>query len=89
MADKILGSDVDTPIWMALKAQRPKAKDMILVTAVSIAPVIIAVLIQKPALRQAIVMRALHTSKEFCQEMADFWQKLATKSAQGYQKVQL
>jgi hypothetical protein len=89
MTDKILGSEPDSPIWMALKAQRPKAKDMLIVTAVSIAPVIIAVLIQKPALRQAIVMRTLHTTKEFCQEMADFWQKLANKSAQGYQKVQL
>ncbi len=89
ITDEIPGAKPERPIWMALIAQKPKIKDTIVFTAMSVAPVIIAILMQRPELRQVIKMRAFHTSKIVCQEIADFWQVLATKSAQGYQKVQL
>jgi hypothetical protein len=62
---------------------------MLIVIAVSLAPVAIAVLMQKPALRQAIQMKIFHTSKIACQHVADFFQIMATKSAQEYQKVSM
>jgi hypothetical protein len=87
--NEMIGSKSEHPIWMAVVPQKPKAKDMLIVTLFSIAPIAIAVLMQKPTLRQAIVMRSCHLSKNVCQEMADFWQILATKSAQAYQKAQM
>lgn len=84
-----IGRDADNPVWMALIPQKPKGKDVIAMTLISIAPIAIAILMQKPALRQAIVMRTCHITKNVCQDMADFWQIMATKSAQAYQKAQL
>lgn len=84
-----IGRNSDNPIWMALIPQKPKPRDMAVMMVLSIAPIAIAILMQKPALRQAIIMRTMHTTKEVCQEMADFWQIMATKAAQGYQKAQL
>lgn len=83
------GAKPENPIWMALLPTKPKIKDLLIVTVLSITPVAMAILMQKPALRQEIQMKALHISKIVCQEMADFWQILATKSAQEYQKVSL
>jgi broad-specificity NMP kinase len=79
----------DNPMWMAIIPQPPKPRDMILITLVSLAPIVIALLMQKPSLRQAIQMRAFHTTKVASQNVADFFQVIATKSAQEYQKVQL
>jgi hypothetical protein len=84
-----IGSEPGKPVWMAFVPNKPKMKDAIILTILSIMPIALAVLMQKPALRQAIQMRTYHTSKIICQDMADFWQVMATKSAQGYQKVQL
>lgn len=85
----IPGEKPETPIWMALVPVDPKMRQFFMVTVISIAPVAIAILMQKPQLRQAIAMRTLHTSKEMCQDMADMFQTLANHSATAYQKVQL
>jgi hypothetical protein len=86
---EIPGNKPENPIWMALTMQHPKPKDVIIHSVVLLAPIAIAILMQKPALRQYIKMQAFHTSKSVCQDIADFWQVMATKSAQGYQKAQL
>lgn len=85
----IPGEKPEAPIWMALVPVDPKVKHLIVFTLASVAPVAIAILMQRPAMRQAITMRMCHISKVVCQETADFFQVLATKSAQEYQKVQL
>jgi hypothetical protein len=82
-----IGSKPDNPVWTAFVPVKPSTKNLLIVMAFSIAPVAIAVLMQKPALRQAIQMRAFHTSKTACQYAADFFQSMATKSAQEYQKA--
>lgn len=87
--DKILGEKPESPIWMALVPVAPKFRNAVIFTLLSVAPVALAILMQKPALRQTIKMRAFHITKVSCQEMADFFQVMATKSAQEYQKVQL
>jgi hypothetical protein len=84
-----IGTEKENPIWMALVPVKPKLKDAIALTLISVAPIVLAILMQRPALRQAIKMRTLHFTKEYCQEIADVFQILATKSAQEYQKVQL
>lgn len=83
------GEKPEAPIWMAIVPIDPKFKNVVLLTLASIAPVAIAILMQRPAMRQAIAMRTLHFTKEVCQETADMFQTLANHSATAYQKVQL
>lgn len=83
------GEKPEMPIWMALVPVDPKMRQLFIFTVASIAPVAIAILMQKPQLRQAIAMRTLHFTKEVCQDTADVFQTLANHSATAYQKVQL
>lgn len=69
-----------------MSPQMKQLRDAMIVTIV---PVGIAILMQRPDLRQAIAMRLALYSKSFCQANADFWQTLATASAQAYQKARL
>jgi hypothetical protein len=85
LMEKVLGENAEAPVWMALVPVQPKLKNI----AFAIAPVVIAVLMQKPALRQEIMMRVCHVSRIGFQATADFCQVMATKSAQGYQKARL
>jgi hypothetical protein len=61
-------------------------RDAIIVTVV---PLTIALLIQRPDLRQALIMRAALMGKRIAQSQADFWQSLATEAAQAYNKARL
>jgi len=79
----------DNPLWMALMPREIKVKDFAIAVVLTVGPIAIAMLMQKPALRQAIRMRILHTTKEASQSLADAFQTIATKSAQGYQKAKL
>lgn len=56
---------------------------------ITVVPVGIAILMQRPDIRQAMAMRAAHYARLFCQGQADFWQSLATASAQAYNKARL
>ncbi len=58
-------------------------------TIMSIVPLVIIILMQKPALRKAIVMRTAHYGKETSQYLADFFQTTANKCAQEYNKARL
>ena len=58
-------------------------------TIMSIIPLAIIILMQKPAMRQAIVMRTAHYGKEASQYLADFFQNTATKCAQEYNKARM
>lgn len=74
------------PIVMKMIAERPPLIQMFVLT---VAPVAIAILMQKPALRQVIAMRLAHDAKEFCQGMADFWQDMALKCGTAYHKARM
>jgi hypothetical protein len=89
-AKEFPGGTPEKPIWMAMSTiQKPKLKDILVVTAISVLPVAIAILMQRPALRQAIQMKIFHSSRIACQYTADFFQVMATKAAQEYQKAQM
>ena len=83
-----LGSETN-PVRVAMSPVEIKPGRMFLMVAVSVLPVAIAILMQRPDLRQAIVMRVHLTSKAICQRQADFWQTAATRSAQAYQTARL
>jgi len=72
-----------------MKPEKPRARDIVIVTVVSLAPVVIALLIQKPALRQAIAMRFFHYSKMTCQNSARILGELGIKAESAYQKASL
>jgi hypothetical protein len=86
---EVMAGTKSNPLWMAIMPREIKVKDFAVAIALTVAPIGIALLMQKPALRQAIQMRACHASKVSCQSMADMFQTLATKSAQGYQKASM
>lgn len=84
------GSKPERPIWMAMASvNKPKLKDVILVTLVSVAPVAIAILMQKPALRQQLQMKFYNTSLRVSQNTAFAFGKMAMWAEEGYRKAQL
>jgi len=84
------GGTASEPIWIrTVRDDASLFKDLGPAILITLIPVAIALLMQKPALRQAVVMRTAHASKVFCQGQADFWQGLATRSAQVYNKARL
>lgn len=52
-------------------------------------PIAVAMIIQRPDLRQALTMRAAHYARAFCQAQADFWQTCATAAAGAYNKARM
>lgn len=84
-----LGQHPDMPVWIRTVRDEGLIKDLAPALLITLIPVAIAILMQKPALRQAIMMRAAHVSKSFCQSQADLWQSWATKSAQVYNKARM
>jgi hypothetical protein len=81
-----LGSK-ESPVWISWNetANRDELKRL----AFSLLAVAIITLIQRPDIRQMLIMRVSKFSKDFCQAQADMWQKLATSSAQAYQNARL
>lgn len=65
------------------------SKALIKSVVFTILPVIVVILMQKPALRQSIRMRSAHYGKEVCQSIADFFQSQATGFAQEYNKARM
>lgn len=68
------------------KSGAKQLRDALIVTLI---PVAIALLMQKPALRQALAMKSAHYARRFCQAQADFWQSMATGAAQAYNRARL
>ena len=68
---------------------KPDTKAALTSAVFAILPIVIVILLQKPALRQNIRMRTAHYGKEICQPLADFFQKAATGFAQDYNKARL
>ena len=64
-------------------------KQMVEAVVIAAVPVAVVYLIQRPALRQALTMRAAHYARAFCQAQADFWQAMATGAATAYNKARL
>lgn len=78
------------PMHIVLSSMKPPtAKEAVMLTLVTVAPIALAILMQKPALRQAILMRATHYGKEICRWGADICNKGGDACAQTYNKVRL
>jgi hypothetical protein len=72
--------DATDPVIVAFGgAKTPPLKDIIMMTLVTILPVAIVILMQKPALRQALIMRTSHTGRTLCNQQANFWKTASRK----------
>lgn len=83
------GDNPKDPIWMSYVPAKIKFTHVLLVTGISVAPVALAILMQKPALRQAIIMRVCHTGRNTCERITTKSLSLQLWFNQEYQKAQL
>lgn len=75
---------MDTP-----KMKTPTLKEFGVSLIISLAPIVIMVLITKPALRQTIKMRLALGARNFAIQQAGFWQETSFKLARVYDKARL
>jgi hypothetical protein len=64
-------------------------KDLAWATVITVIPVMVVLLMQKPALRAALAMRGWRAVRQVSQVQADFWQGLAGKASTQYWKATL
>lgn len=69
--------------------EKQDTKTLLMSAVFTILPVVVVILMQKPALRQSIRMKSAHYGKEICQSFADFFQEQATGFAQEYNKARM
>lgn len=88
MADKGTASN---PIYVVSRNifEKQDTKILVMSAIFTIVPVVIVILMQKPALRQSIRMRSAHYGKEICQSIADTFQHAATEFANQYNKARM
>jgi hypothetical protein len=68
-----MGTDpIDVRI-LPSELSRADVGKLVIVGVISIAPVVLAVLMQKAALRQSIVMHASHYGGEVCSNLSEFF----------------
>lgn len=72
------------PISIKLVGQETKPVTLFMVGLLSIAPVIVAILMQNPGLRQAIKMRSYYYARIICGKNAQYWRKLETIADHRY-----
>jgi hypothetical protein len=90
------GGDKDTPIFMKMvRADDGEIRwgRILVMLGLTILSGYLATASQRaraqPDMLRTARMRALRASRRACQAQADFWQVLATRSAQEYQKARL
>lgn len=67
----------------------PAVKDQLIAAGISILPLVIMVVMSKPALRQKIMMTLAESCRNFCVEQSQMWQDAAFACARWYNKVRL
>jgi hypothetical protein len=74
---------------MSTPVKTPTLKEFLISTAIGIAPVVIVILMSKPALRQAISMRVALAARNFAISQAEFWKDASFTMARVYDKTRL
>jgi len=71
------------------RPRKPKGVNGIVSIAISFAPVIIILLMHKPALRQAIKLRVAQSAFRFCDFQVESWKKAMMTTGKIYRNTQL
>lgn len=77
------------PVTVSVTPQPVKPHDLVMGIVVTLLPVAIAVLMQKPALRHMLAMRALHMVKITGDRIAEIGNLISGRAATEYNKVRL
>lgn len=72
-----------------MDAQPVTFKQFIVSTAVAIAPVLVVMLISKPALRQKITMTAVKAARDFAIWQTEVWREASFSIARIYDRVRM
>ena len=83
------GETANNPIHMKIVGTEPNVSKLVLVAALSLAPVAVAILMQNPSLRQAIQMRAWFTLRKVSHTGAQWWRKMEVVADHHYDLARL
>lgn len=72
-----------------MKYSKYNPQELLWATLMTAIPVAVVILMQRPALRQALVMRGWRGVRTVAQAQADFWQTLASTASTNYWKATL
>ena len=64
-------------------------RDVVIATAIAVAPLIIVKVMEDADFRQAVTMRAARMARTFCQAQADWWADMAARAATAYNRARL
>jgi hypothetical protein len=85
----MIGETPETPVNVRLAPADIRMGKLVMVGLFTLAPVAIAILMQNPALRQAIEMKAWNTARGFCRRNARLWANLESIAATRYDVARL
>lgn len=77
------------PVNVRIMREPASKKDLARSVFMVAVPMLVMVLIQRPALRQAIIMRGCHCVKVLGDELSDLGNLISAKAATGYNKARL
>jgi hypothetical protein len=86
----MIGESRDNPLNMRIVGtNEPGVGKLVIIAALTLAPVAVAILMQNPALRQAIEMKAWNMARIACRKNARMWANLESIAATRYDVARL
>lgn len=79
----------DNPIHMTIVPGKPPIGKLVIVGLFTLAPVAVAILMQNPALRQSIQMRAWYAARKVSHTGAEWWRKMEVVADHHYDLARL
>ena len=83
----------EDPTYMALVPPERNPKDLVRELMLSVLftaiPIGVAIVMQRPALRQQIIMRSCLFIQKYAQKEADTWTRIALNAATAYHKARM
>ena len=77
------------PIYMAFVPQDPNVRMLVKSVIWTVVPIGVALLMQRPELRQRLIMRGSRTVSDSCFTMGEFFHGLALRAGTVYQKARM
>lgn len=72
-----------------MTAPQISKRDAVVSLAVSLAPIVVMVLMTKPALVQSMKMKAALVARNFCVQQTQFWQDASFRTARWFTNASL
>lgn len=85
----MIGETPEHPVNVRLAATDAGMSKLVIVGLLTLAPVAIAILMQNPALRQALEMKAWNGARIICRKNARMWANLESIAATRYDVARL